>query len=82
MEGKTMNTTTTELIVDVRTQLGEPQRDYVRRRLAGQAGISRVEVSEHVPRLLLVQYDTSVTDAQRIRRYLAAKGLPGRLVGM
>jgi hypothetical protein len=72
----------TNVIVDLTRALSDEHGDSVVSKVSSLRGVSAVRVSPRTSRLLLVDYDPTVTDSQRILRACAGQGFDARLVGL
>lgn len=70
------------VIVDLTRALSDERGDSVVSEVGSLQGVSAVRVSPRSRRLLLVDYDPTVTDSQRILRACTGEGFDARLVGL
>ena len=77
-----MQASSTNIMVDVRQALSPEYGVELVGELVGLKGVSRAWVSPRASRLVLVDYDPTVTDSRRILGTIARHGFDARLVGM
>lgn len=77
-----MHVNSSNIVVDVRKALSPEYGVKLVSELIGLNGVSRAWVSPRTSRILLVDYDPSVTDTRRILGAIVRHGFDARLVGM
>ena len=77
-----MQASPTNIMVDGRNTLSREFGIELVGELAGLKGVSRAWVSPRTSRIVLVDYDPTVTDSQRILGTVVRCGFDARLVGM
>lgn len=77
-----MHTSQVNVVVDLKQELLQEYRDQLIGDLGGVRGVSRAWVSPRTSRMVLVDYDPTLTDAQTILGTVTRHGVDARLVGM
>jgi hypothetical protein len=77
-----MQATQANIVVDVKQVLNRQSSAELVSELGGMPGVSRAWLSPRAPRLMLVDYDPTVTDSQRILGTVVRRGFDARLIGM
>jgi hypothetical protein len=77
-----MSNTQVDIMVDVKQALDRQRGDVLVTALGGLRGVSHARVSAWTPRMVLVDYDPTLTDTQRILGTVSRCGFDARLVGM
>jgi hypothetical protein len=81
-----MQTPGTTVVVDVRQDLAKDVRQSIADYLDQQQGVNSARFSQHINRLMLVQYDPRVISAQRIKygidQFIETDGPATCLIGM
>lgn len=77
-----MQATPSNILVDLREALSPEYGDDLVSELGGIEGVRRAWVSPRARRIVLVDYDPTITDTQRILGTVVRHGFDARLVGM
>ena len=77
-----MQASSSNIMVDVMNTLSREHGAELVGEIAGLTGVRRAWVSPRTRRIVLVDYDPTVTDSQRILGTIARHGFDARLVGM
>lgn len=81
-----MHNTGTTVLVDVRQDLAKDVRKNIIDHLDQQQGVNNAKFSQHINRLMLVQYDPGVISAQTIKsgvdQYIDTDGPATCLIGI
>ena len=70
------------VVVDVKQSLSREQSSFLAGELGEIPGVHRAQVSEHAPRLVLVDYDPARINAKHILGSFVRHGYDARLIGM
>ena len=77
-----MQASSSNIMVDVRNTLSDEYGAELVGDIAGLQGVRRAWVSPRTRRIVLVDYDPTVTDSGRILGTIVRHGFDARLVGM
>lgn len=77
-----MSTINANVIVHVKQALDRAQVRELNATISNLAGVVRAQPSTRLDRMMLVDYDPRVIDAQAILANVRRRGLDARLVGM
>jgi len=77
-----MKASEVNIVVDVKQVLSRRTGEALIGELSGIPGVTRVWASRSAPRLMLVDYDPSRIDSQRILGTVVRRGFDARLIGM
>jgi hypothetical protein len=77
-----MQANSTNIMVDVKKALSPEYGVELVSELVGLRGVSRAWVSPRTSRILMVDYDPTITDSRRILGTIVRHGFDARLVGM
>lgn len=77
-----MQTHPSNIMVDLKQSLSPENSDELVSELGNIEGVSRAWISPRANRVVLVDYDPTITDTQHILGTVARHGFDARLVGM
>lgn len=77
-----MHTNLVNIVVDVKQALSDPVRNELVNEISGKEGVRRAWSSQTARRLVLVDYDPSLTDSHKILDTVVNRGFDARLIGM
>ena len=77
-----MKTSAVNIVVDLKQVFSRRTSETLIAELSGMSGVTRVWASRSAPRLMLVDYDPSQIDSQRILGTGMRRGFDARLIGM
>lgn len=77
-----MNTKFITLLVDMARILSGDNAKEIIQSLCIQSGVIRASQSQHVPRMMMIEYNPAVISASQICDYIKSKGMDARLVAI